>query len=47
MNVFRLLLNDLFGSDYALLKDRSYDVWQTHDLADIDALVKTYCSPQD
>ncbi len=47
VNVFRLLLNDLFGSDYALLKDRSYDVWQTHDLADIDALVKTYCSPQD
>jgi len=47
VNVFRLLFNDLFGSDYALLTDRSYDVWQTHDLANIDALVKTYCSPQD
>ena len=47
VNVFRLLFNDLFDADYTLLGDRSYDVWQTYDLADIDAVVKTYCSPQD
>ena len=47
VNVFRLVFNDLFGADYALLDDRSYNVWQTRDLADIDLLVDTYCSPQD
>ncbi|MBG0770370.1 MAG: sulfatase-like hydrolase/transferase [Anaerolineaceae bacterium] len=47
VNVFRLLFNDLFNADYAVLGDRSYDVWQTNDLADIDKVVKTYCSPQD
>jgi hypothetical protein len=47
VNVFRLVFNDLFGVDYALLDDRSYNVWQTRDLADIDLLVDTYCSPQD
>lgn len=47
VNVFRLIFNDMFGADYALLNDRSYDVWETSDLADINALINIYCSPQD
>lgn len=45
VNVFRLLLNDLFDTNYALLDDRSYAIWNNADLADINALVKTTCNP--
>ena len=45
VNVFRLLFNDLFDADYALLDDRSYAIWNNEDLADINALVNTPCKP--
>ena len=45
VNVFRLLFNDLFETDYALLDDSSYDIWNNADLADINALVNTTCNP--
>ncbi len=45
VNVFRLLFNDMFGADYSLLEDRSYEIWNNADLADIDAVVYPTCSP--
>ncbi len=45
VNVFRLLFNDLFDANYGLLDDRSYEIWNNADLADIDALVWPTCSP--
>ncbi len=45
VNVFRLLFNDLFDADYALLDDRSYAIWNNEDLADINALVNIPCKP--
>jgi hypothetical protein len=45
VNVLRLLFNDLFDTDYALLDDRSYEIWNNADLADINALVDTTCNP--
>ncbi len=45
VNVFRLLFDDLFGADYSPLEDRSYEIWNNADLADIDAVVYPTCSP--
>ena len=45
VNVLRLLFNDLFDTDYALLDDRSYEIWNNADLADINALVNPTCKP--
>ena len=47
VNVFRLLFNHLFDTEYALLTDRSYEIWNDDTLADINSLVKTYCTPRE
>ncbi|MCB2213830.1 sulfatase-like hydrolase/transferase [bacterium] len=44
VNVFRLLNNYLFDSDYALLEDQSYAIWNNTEIGNLDLLVETPCA---